>query len=590
MKNSIKWLGIIAFVTIIGFSMTACSKASPDTDFRYVPSDDSQGMVITGYNGENFNVVIPSKIQKLPVVQVGGFSGRNIISVVIPASAKVITRFAFKDCENLTSIVIPANVKEIESVAFQGCSNLASVTFKGKNVIIGQEAFRNCKNLDKLIFADGAIKPLEYTGALGPREMLGRIVFDTEHYFYNPGRKGRTWGMNGDDYVFYFHSGTSAFYGCDKLSAETISKLKTIGFLSPEEMLELEEKARRGDLDGNWSGSNSTSQNNQSTSKPYYATTNLRVRSEPDTSKDNQIGRIPEGDSVELLEVGRTETMDGVTAPWYRVKAADGTTGWVFSGYLSDTEISRSGDFEMNGTVLVKYNGNAANVTIPAGVTAIGQSAFQECTGLTSVAIPAGVTSIGGHAFSECSNLISVTISASVTIIERYAFSWCTSLTNVTIPTSVKSIGENAFFDTAWLNSQPDGLVYAGKVLYKYKGTMPANTVINNIQADTVEIANYAFSGCTGLTNISIPAGVTTIGWSAFDGCTGLTSIAIPSSVTSIKESAFRGCTSLTNVTIPASVKTIGSSAFDGCPLPPAVRNDIIKRFGEYPFLEWSPQ
>ena len=70
----------------------------------------------------------------------------------------------------------------------------------------------------------------------------------------------------------------------------------------------------------------------------YYATTTLRLRSEPDTGKDNRIASIPQGGSVELLDVGKTETIDDITAPWYRVKTANGTIGWVFSGYLSQTK------------------------------------------------------------------------------------------------------------------------------------------------------------------------------------------------------------------------------------------------------------
>jgi len=86
MRNIIRFLGIIALVAVIGFSIEACSKEDPDTDFRYEPSGNSQGMAITGYIGNNVNVVIPAKIQKLPVVKVDGFSGKKIISAVIPGS------------------------------------------------------------------------------------------------------------------------------------------------------------------------------------------------------------------------------------------------------------------------------------------------------------------------------------------------------------------------------------------------------------------------------------------------------------------------------------------------------------------------
>jgi len=214
------FLGIIAFVAVIGFSMTACTKADPDTDFEYEPSDDGKGMVITDYKGKNTNVVIPSKIQKLPVVKIEDLTNVNIISVVIPAS-----------------------VKEIGENAFSYfCYDLTSVTFKGKDITIGTEAFKDCKNLEKLEFPDGALKPFKHNEALG---ILGKNEIRTEHYFYNLGE--RNW-RGERELVFYFNSGTSAFYGCDKLPEQMISKLKSLGFLSPEELRELERKAYSGEL------------------------------------------------------------------------------------------------------------------------------------------------------------------------------------------------------------------------------------------------------------------------------------------------------------------------------------------------------
>ena len=75
----------------------------------------------------------------------------------------------------------------------------------------------------------------------------------------------------------------------------------------------------------------------------------------------------------------------------------------------------------------------------------------------------------------------------------------------------------------------------------------------------------YAFSGCTGLTSISIPDNVTTIDWFAFSNCTGLTSVTIGNGVTCIDASAFAGCTNLTTVTVGTGVASIGWSAFKGC-------------------------
>ena len=85
------------------------------------------------------------------------------------------------------------------------------------------------------------------------------------------------------------------------------------------------------------------------------------------------------------------------------------------------------------------------------------------------------------------------------------------------------------------------------------------------IEDDVTSIGNYAFSGCSSLTDITLPSSVTSIKSCAFYKCSQLASIEIPSSVTSIGNSAFRNCTVLTSITIPESVTSIGDSAFRNC-------------------------
>ena len=220
------------------------------------------------------------------------------------------------------------------------------------------------------------------------------------------------------------------------------------------------------------------------------------------------------------------------------------------------------------------------SVTISSSVTKIGNYAFSSCSGLTSVSvasdnpiydsrencnsiietasnklilgcknstIPSTITTIGYEAFNGCSELTSINMPNSISAIESSAFSDCSDLTSIYFSNSLTSIGSNAFYGTAWYNNQPDGLVYAGPVAYKYKGTMPNGTIINILDG-TLGISEFAFNICSGLIDINIPSTVTNIGNRAFYGCSGLTSISIPNSVISIGNSAFEKCSRLIDV------------------------------------------
>ena len=199
-----------------------------------------------------------------------------------------------------------------------------------------------------------------------------------------------------------------------------------------------------------------------------------------------------------------------------------------------------------NNTLIV----GCKNTIIPNSVTAIGNFAFEYCSGLTSIDIPNSVTHIGWYAFYSCGGLTSIVIPNSVTEIDAGAFEWCLELTNIVVENGNPRFDSrnncNAIIETA------DNTLIVG-----CKNT----TIPNSVTA----IGGGAFSNCNGLTSIDIPNSVTEIGDAAFFSCVGLTSIVITNSVTAIGDGAFCNCFGLTSIVIPNSVIKIYDDAFYNC-------------------------
>ena len=196
----------------------------------------------------------------------------------------------------------------------------------------------------------------------------------------------------------------------------------------------------------------------------------------------------------------------GDIASWCKISGLNNLLTSLRTLYINGNKIEGNLNIPNNVTSIGSYSfsfcGKLTGITIPDSVTSIDVSAFAGCSNLTNITIPNRVTSIGNDAFRDCTGLVDITIGDCVTSIGYSAFSGCKGLTNITIPDSVTSIGLGAFSNTAWYNNQPDGLVYAGKVAYRYKGTMPNNTSIV-LKEGTPGIAANAFSDCNELTSVT---------------------------------------------------------------------------------------
>ncbi len=129
--------------------------------------------------------------------------------------------------------------------------------------------------------------------------------------------------------------------------------------------------------------------------------------------------------------------------------------------------------------------------------------------------------------------------------------------------TSNDVIGRSAFDDCSGLTSLtlPAGITEIGR--YAFDGCSGLTSL--TLPAGITYIGQGAFGGCSGLTSLTLPAGITEIGGCAFLGCTGLTSLTLPASITKIDDYTFYGCTGLTSLTLPAGITEIGRYAFDDC-------------------------
>lgn len=462
----------------------------------------------------------------------------GLTSVSIPNTVTSINYDAFRGCNSLTSVAIPNSVTSIGEYTFCGCSGLTSVTIPNSVTSIGEYAFCDCSNLNYLSIGDSVA-------------YVGLNAFT-----------GTAWLTNQPDGLLYVGSVALGYKGT--MPAGTCISLRnnTLGIAA-----------------GAFLGCNDL--------------TNVDIPNSVTT-----IGEYAFSDCSSLTSI---VIPNSVTSLGYA----------AFNECYSLLSVSISNSLTSIGSSTFVDCFSLTSVTIPNSVTEIDAHAFYSCSGLTSIIIPNSVISIGEGAFENCA-LTEVTIGSSVNSIGDFAFnewSYYTGLTSVTcLATTPPATGEEVFsnYSNATLivpnNTKrqyqaadnwnlfskikeiqfdfiDSGIYYAitgpntVSVTNKYTDhrsywssvDIPSSVTYNGTNYQVTAISDNAFSGCNGLTNVTIPNSVTSIGNNAFLGCKNMTNVSIPDYVTFLGDSAFYNCTALTNALIGNSVTSIGNSAFNGC-------------------------
>lgn len=243
------------------------------------------------------------------------------------------------------------------------------------------------------------------------------------------------------------------------------------------------------------------------------------------------------------------------------------------------------GDLVIEGTTLLRYDGDAAQVAVPAGVTAIGDGAFAGKAALRQVDLPGGLATVGAGAFRDCAALRALALPDSVTRLGEGAFEGCAALAQVRFPAGAVRLDTGAFMGCTALKAVDVALADAGSGVFRdcvalETATLRAAPMVQarmfenckalravKLPPEVAHVGGGAFRGCGKLASIDLSAtGATYVGENAFDGCTALKTALLPATLEAVRAYAFHNCAKLTKVNLEdTGVQAVYAHAFDGC-------------------------
>ena len=448
------------------------------------------------------NVIISDGV--LSIGKCAFYDCRNLVSVTIPHSVNHIGQSAFGNCVSLSAVDIPESVSGIDSWAFESCHSLTSIVLPDSVRYTGNSVFYDCIALKSITLSDGLMSLNDYL--FENCQSLDEIVIPENVGFL----------------------GYGLFYGCNSL--QTVSMPKNISSLAPY---------------------------------IFYGCTSLRDLNIPESVAEISEYAFYGCESLTSLELGNSVILSGTyifgncsglqsfCIPSENVTVSEG----LFANCGSLRSISIPNSIKTIGAYAFSGCGSLESLTIPASTVNIADNAFEGLKSLTQVEFMCPVVS---NWFEGNDAIQTVVLGQSVSAVENSAFKDCSSLTSVIVTEqTISSIGEYAFVNTPWYDNQPGNVAYLGSLLLGYKGE-PVDVIVNDT---TVAIASGAFRNCVSLKSISIPNSVVRFGEEIFDGCVNLSDLYIDCE--NIDITGLTGSLSgLSKIVIGANVKTVARSFY----------------------------
>lgn len=464
----------------------------------------------SGYVSVPATVTYNGKTYKVTAVSDHAFQECSVTTVNLPSTIKSIGYAAFIDCYQLTSVNLPSSITIIRDNAFNGCTVLGNVTLPAALKSIGASAFQNCKTFTNIDIPDGVTtigaSAFQSCSNLTSISIPSSVVSVGSSAF-----SGTAWYTNQPNGMVYFGCIAYCYKG-------TMPENTTIDIKEGTTSIAGGAFTNCVNLVSVSIPSSVTSIGNNA----FYFCSGIKSVDIPNTVK-----------KIENYTFYGCTSLSSVNIP---------------NGVIS------IGDYAFQGCSSLK------SLNVPNSITSIGYYAFSGCSGLTSVTIGSGVSEFGDYAFYGCTNLSSLEIKDGVTSIGNCTFQSCSSLSTINLPNSLISIGSNAFSGCAWITNLPDGVVYAGKVAYCYKGTMDDYTNIT-LKEGTLGIASYAFSSCSLLSSVTLPSSLKKIGPNAFHNCSNLTSVTALMKVPMSIDNSIFNYRNFATLHVPAGYKDVYEAA-----------------------------